>query len=62
MSTGTAFLMLLSLEPAISQESSTSHSATPFESSMAFFSSMLCGTAQPSTRAMSGQKRFCGWP
>ena len=56
------FLMLLSLEPAISQESSTSHSATWCASSIARFCSGVSGTGTQNSAASTRQKRFCGCP
>ena len=57
-----AFLMLLSLEPVISQLAITSQSAMWCPCSMADFSSTVFGTSQPSSAAITRQKRFCGWP
>ena len=51
MSFGTGFLMLASLAPVISQEASTSQSASRWRSNSVVFSSMLAGFSSPSARA-----------
>ena len=62
MSFGTGLRMDASAAPSISQRISTSHSASPFDSSSASRASGVRGTACPKTAASAGQNRFCGCP
>ena len=62
MSFSLTFLILLSDEPMISQDSITSHNATLFLSKNDRFSSMVSGTLSDVTAAMTFQNRFWGCP
>lgn len=55
---GTAFLILLSLEPSISQEAITSQMAMLCLNKNSFFSSIVSGRVSSKTAARTLQKRF----